>query len=258
MASNNSDYQPPDLASVLRTLAALAPQGQQTSNPSVSSSNLRLPDPVQGPELQRQQQPWGQPVGHTPDPPRPITGSNPGQKIIDPATIIDWSSGLRCVMKTVARHDSVLDEIQKMIKVQNEHEKQWWDGRVALVKKQEARIEGQKKLDEMLKAVGSTASSGSSRTRPDELAEELKTFDMKVYRAQTQMAKEMSARLKGLGVPFFGTRAELIKTKGSEDASGHGEASNQSKDMIDESDLVELQRKMLVILEDLCRDECMT
>jgi len=141
-----------------------------------------------------------------------------------------------------------------MIKVQNEHEKQWWDGRVALVKKQEARIEGQKKLDEMLKAVGSTASSGSSRTSPDELAEELKTFDMKVYRAQTQMVKEMSVKLKGLGVPFFGTRTELVRTKAREDAPGYDEASNQSKEMIDEADLVELQRKMLVILEDLCRE----
>jgi L-rhamnose mutarotase len=37
-----------------------------------------------------------------------------------------------------------------MIKVQHEHEQEWWDAREALVKKQGARAEGQKKLDEVL------------------------------------------------------------------------------------------------------------
>jgi hypothetical protein len=37
-----------------------------------------------------------------------------------------------------------------MIKVQHEHEEEWWKGRQDLLRKQEARIEGQKKLDEVL------------------------------------------------------------------------------------------------------------
>jgi hypothetical protein len=37
-----------------------------------------------------------------------------------------------------------------MIKVQNEHEEQWWRSREALVERQKAREEGQKKLDNVL------------------------------------------------------------------------------------------------------------
>jgi len=37
-----------------------------------------------------------------------------------------------------------------MIKVQHEHEEQWFNGRKALIEKQKGREEGQKKLDEVL------------------------------------------------------------------------------------------------------------
>jgi hypothetical protein len=37
-----------------------------------------------------------------------------------------------------------------MIKVQHEHEEQWWNGRQALIEKQAGRAEAQKKLDEVL------------------------------------------------------------------------------------------------------------
>lgn len=33
---------------------------------------------------------------------------------IDPTTIIDWSVGLRCVMRTVSKHDQLLGEIRKV------------------------------------------------------------------------------------------------------------------------------------------------
>ena len=81
------------------------------------------------------------------------------------------------------------------------------------------------------------------------MAKELETFDMKVYRAQTQMVKEMMAALRNLGVPFFGTRSELVRVPGKERGDGKNEQS-----MIDEAELVKLQRRMLVILEDLCSD----
>jgi hypothetical protein len=37
-----------------------------------------------------------------------------------------------------------------MMKVQHEHEEQWFNSRKALIEKQGAREEGQKKLDEVL------------------------------------------------------------------------------------------------------------
>ena len=97
--------------------------------------------------------------------------------------------------------------------------------------------------------VGGSVTEGTSNASPEEMAKELETFDMKVYRAQTQMVKEMMGVLKRLGVPFFGTRSELIRVAGNE-----GEVSRDGDGRIDEGELVKLQRKMLVILEDLCSD----
>ena len=87
------------------------------------------------------------------------------------------------------------------------------------------------------------------------MSEELKTFDMKVYRAQTQMVKEMTVKLRSLGVPFFGTKSELVRVPGKEGAGRGGPVDSRDwKGMIDEAELVKLQRKMLGILEDLCSD----
>lgn len=75
---------------------------------------------------------------------------------------------------------------------------------------------------------------------------------MKVHRAQTQMVNEMNAKMKSLGVPFFGTNTELVRIAGK---GGSGvDAPKEEKKMIDEVELVNLQRKMLAILEDICRD----
>jgi hypothetical protein len=145
MSANNT----PDLASVLKTLAGLTPQSQRQGH-ATNYVHQQAPS-----------QTWQQ---NAPA----YTNATPASstKVIDPATIIDWSAGLRCVMKTVAKHEDILHDIRRvrclvlvnqsiayslqMIKVQHEHEEQWWRGREALKKTQEARKEGQKKLDEVL------------------------------------------------------------------------------------------------------------
>jgi hypothetical protein len=93
MSSNNT----PDLASVLKTLAGLAPQNQQ-----------------QGPvthQVHQQQAPqaWSQNAQAYHN-----TTLAGGPKVIDPATIIDWPAGLRCVMKTVAKHENILHDIRRV------------------------------------------------------------------------------------------------------------------------------------------------
>ena len=102
------------------------------------------------------------------------------------------------------------------------------------------------------KAVGGSTAIGSSNTSPEELAQELETFDMKVYKAQMQMVREMTSKLRNMGVPFFGTRSDLVRFVGKEPLDGGG--GPDEKAMIDEVDLVKLQRKMLAILEDLCNE----
>jgi hypothetical protein len=112
-------------------------------------------------------------------------------------------------------------------------------------------------LNEFRKLVGGTVSAGSSNTSPEEMAKELAGFDMKVYRAQVQMVREMTAKFRNLGIPFFGTKTELVRVKGDSSDKAEAGGSQASKDgnrMIDESELVELQRKMLALLEDLCSD----
>jgi hypothetical protein len=104
------------------------------------------------------------------------------------------------------------------------------------------------------KAVGGGAATGTSNTSPEELVKELETFDMKVYKAQMQMVREMNSKLRSLGVPFFGTRSDLVRPVGKEPSVTEGSGGPEEKGMIDEVDLVKLQRKMLAILEDLCND----
>lgn len=75
---------------------------------------------------------------------------------------------------------------------------------------------------------------------------------MKVYKAQLQMAKEFTAKLRSLGVPFFGTKSDLVRISGNETVGTAGNNHQGEKGLIDESELVKLQKKMLAILEDLC------
>ena len=159
---NTSAYQTPDLASVLRTLAQYAPPAPQ---PIAVSQNGDLPDQAQAPNADIEEgeyEPFDmmdgtaeehnlQPVISIPSLKRSHEQREaPAQVSTDPKTITDWPAALRHVMKTVARSDSIMARVKRMIKVQQEHEQQWWDGRQALLRKQEGREEGRKKLDEVL------------------------------------------------------------------------------------------------------------
>ena len=96
---------------------------------------------------------------------------------------------------------------------------------------------------------------GTSSTSPEELAKELEIFDIKVYKAQMQMVREMTAKLRSFGVPFFGTRSDLVRPIGRKGGLAAGvDGLKDGKGMIDEVELVKLQRKMITILEDLCND----
>jgi hypothetical protein len=170
---------------------------------------------------------------------------------------------------------------KQMIKVQHEHEEQWWAGRQDLLKRQSTRKESQRKLDEVLSVApllhhllcpscyldqliaNRRAVGGAVAEKPaaeEDFAEELRIFDGKVYRAQVQMVKEMSAKLKGYGVPFFGIRGELVRREGEVkiggvERGGKGVGVDGMDDKrVGEAELVELQRRMIGILEDLCRE----
>ncbi|KAH0536195.1 hypothetical protein FGG08_006903 [Glutinoglossum americanum] len=254
-------YQPPDLASVLKTLASLAPpQPPQATQPppapfvahtglsipqrqdyeleegeyeppdSVSQAST-VPPPANvlgcNPALQAQpsRDPRLQPASTMPRPPPAETVNRPPP--IDATTITDWSAGLK------------------------------WEGRKALLKKQEARVEGKKKLDEVLRFVGGIVPAGDAVSTPEQDAQELRTFEVKVYKASVEMAKAMSSDLKSLGVPFFGTKPNLVRRKGPGPVNGvpvgGGGGPGGEDGRIDDQELVKLQRKMLELLEDMCK-----
>jgi hypothetical protein len=138
---------PPDLASILATLAQFAPQQQQDQQqpPPPTTTTPTITDP----RLQRRQQtqpnqPSPQPYNQIPQSlqqnnlqtstpynpqatvfqpvvpqqrpiPQPSRTSTPQQQehtIIDPATITEWSAGLRCVTKIAAQNPLFAEKIR--------------------------------------------------------------------------------------------------------------------------------------------------
>ena len=158
---NPNGYQTPDLASVLRTLAAYsAPPPQAASQfpntlPDVTPSAVdeleegeyepEDPFPPQDPIQTVPLKPL-EPPARTPEPKKaPLSTPR-----IDPTTITTWPAALRYVSKLITRDEAIGARIRKLINVQHQHERQWWEGRNALIKMQNVREEGRRKVDEIL------------------------------------------------------------------------------------------------------------
>lgn len=155
-------YQTPDLASVLRTLAQYAPQAPQATAASHSRDSV---EQTQAPDYDLEEGEYdpshpanGVVQGQTfasVTPTQPILQTAerpelPAKSAVDPTSIMDWPAAIQHVMRTVARSEGTMASVKRMIRVQHAHEQQWWDGRQALLQKQEGREEGRKKLDEVL------------------------------------------------------------------------------------------------------------
>ncbi|KAI9766444.1 MAG: hypothetical protein M1840_006551 [Geoglossum simile] len=276
-------YQTPDLASILRTLASLAPkQPQPIAQPlpatfevpeaplSLQSKAYELEEGEYEPpdsvcEIRDSQQST---LDNVPErttaaqerssrdprlhPASTPVSTRPAEVIapIDTTTITDWPAGLRYVMKAVAQSDAIMAKIKEMIADQHKHERMWWEGRQAILKKQEARIEGKKKLDEVLRSVGGIVPAGNSVSTPEQDAQELQAYDRKVYKASVDMTRKMVGDLGKLGIPFFCTN--LARGNGAGSTLG-GPLGGSESGRVGEQELVGLQRKMLVLLEDLCK-----
>jgi len=113
MSSNGQ--QTPDLASILKTLADLNSQNQQ------QQQSQPQPQPQSQSAVKTQVQPshayqqaWQQQLDIASQGPKPSAPVNALPNVIEPASIIEWSAGLRCVMKTVAKHDTIINEIRRV------------------------------------------------------------------------------------------------------------------------------------------------
>lgn len=128
MTSNSTT---PDLATILATLAGLAPQKQQNQQVQQNAPAQPLQPVLQSQPVPHHHQQFHQPLPyvaqqppsqqwqhHPPSYPVPRSTTPveaPKVRLIDPATIIDWSSGLKCVMRTVAKQESILHDIRRVI-----------------------------------------------------------------------------------------------------------------------------------------------
>ncbi|RAK76026.1 uncharacterized protein BO72DRAFT_381092 [Aspergillus fijiensis CBS 313.89] len=248
------DYNSADLTSVLRTLSALSNQQSPASSSDIvppTDSQAHHPDdpedndPYEPSEtlpsvpVTRQQQAQQQKALPSPNPsythpPRAQT-THEGTTGGDSSSITTWNAALRHVMRTVSQHENLQSRIRWLIRRQHDHEKQWWQGREALVKKQQARTEKKKELDAVLRSVGAPVDNNKSISTAEEDQAELTNYDAKVYRASRQMADAMIAELRGLGIPFFNIRKDLT--------------------LITRQDLLQLQRRILELLLDLCGEQ---
>ncbi|KAJ5825916.1 hypothetical protein N7474_003054 [Penicillium riverlandense] len=210
------NYNAADLSSVLRTLSDLTAQAQ--SPPGHSAAR------------EQHHHDQGKPPSHTRTPPT------------DLATITTWPAALRYVMRTVGQNEETQLRIRGLIQSQHTHERQWWKGRQALLAKQAARGEKKKELDAVLRSIGAPVDPKEVSTVAEDRAA-LTNYDEKVYKASVQMAETMAAELRGMGIPFFG-KGLVVRD----------EAVNDDKAKLTASELHDLQRRMLELLQDLCKE----
>jgi Protein of unknown function (DUF2458) len=227
--------QNPQLASILQNLAQFTQpanpgQGQQKIGPVLpapSTAAYTSPATVQprssslaAPSL---------------DPRRRSTTPQP-----DSSGISEWSPAVKYVMNVLSKNAESSSKIKRLIKNQHDNEKQWWAGREALVAKHNGRVESKKKADDLLRSLGAANGHGAKDLMSTAVEEriELERYDKKVYAALGQMAAAIDRDLTMLKVPFFAIKHDLVqKTKGSDG-------------VLTKAQLIELQKKMLQLLED--------
>ena len=143
-----------------------------------------------------------------------------------------------------------------MIEDQRKHEMRWYQERQALKQAQASRANSAAQAQSILQSLSNSGSHASASVEGSVDHEvELTALDRKVYNAQQEMETGMTAELKSLGVPFFGTDRSLIVSKGVEASElSTTEIQPSWSPKVAESQLLELRRRIIGHLEDLYRD----
>lgn len=85
---------------------------------------------------------------------------------------------------------------------------------------------------------------------------ELNNYDSKIYSASTQMAQALTLELRGLGIPFFSIQRDLVADK--DDNKHTNTSTDTTRDVkqqkLPRDQLANLQRRMLELLLDLCKE----
>lgn len=134
---------------------------------------------------------------------------------------------------------------------QKRNVKDWESGRQRLIQEQAIKRDNEQEHLAVLSLPGIGEKIAPLRTDEAE-KKELEQYDQKVYRACRQMVDSQTMALKGLGVPFFGTRADMMRSESSEGAGV--KTTDLENKKITKKELFELQRKMLNHLMELYGD----
>ncbi|USW55045.1 hypothetical protein Slin15195_G083640 [Septoria linicola] len=250
-----------DLQAILATLAQYSAQAGQTAptepntpQPDNASFTSKGSSTAQGN--------WAQQApakAHDPRLPRPQSrsGATTPKPMIDPASITIWQEGLRCVTKIAAQNTQFAASIKRMIKDQRANEMRWYSERQNLKHVQANRSVEAAKAHSILKSLTTSFYEAPPEVESpeDKKERELLEFDQKIYMAQESMDAAMTAELKSLGVPFFGTDASLVVPDDWDQTretlpEGHPKWSP----LVTTTQMLELRRKMVGHLEDLYRD----
>ncbi|GAQ05656.1 hypothetical protein ALT_2977 [Aspergillus lentulus] len=276
---NAEGYNSADLTSVLRTLSALSNnQSHQDYQNNPPSAHISSHAPVQQ-RTQDEEDDSYEPAEASPpfavaqvhSTYQRTTGArapsaqaplhpNASSSIADSSSITTWPAALRHVMREVSQNEDAQRRIRRLIQSQHDHERQWWQGREALLQKQKARVEKKKELDAVLRFVGAPVDDTKQVSTAEEDQAELKNYNAKVYRASKQMAEAMTFELRRLGIPFFTIKESLISD--APKAPQHGisrrlqstESASQHQALLSRDELSVLQRRMLELLQDLCKE----
>ncbi|KAL2843667.1 hypothetical protein BJY01DRAFT_248563 [Aspergillus pseudoustus] len=268
----SQDYNAADLNSILKTLSAFSnpttnntPQQSHPSSNNEDENDYEPPEAVT-PSLPKHSPP--SPLSHS-FRPNPLTTHVPTSSSLSrpqpqakespttATTIATWPAALKQVMRTVAQNEHLQQRIRFLIQRQHDHERQWWKGREALLQRQKSRATRKKELDQVLRSVGAPVDEKEVSTAEEDAAE-IQNYDGKVYKASKQMADAMIAELRALHIPFFCLKQSLI-ANGTTDqkmvqSQGSASATVDGQGRISVDELSALQRRMLELLQDLCRE----
>ncbi|KAK9456621.1 hypothetical protein V1511DRAFT_509305 [Dipodascopsis uninucleata] len=155
----------------------------------------------------------------------------------DPERIATYSAAVKYITTVLSRDEHAMSRIRKMKSHQDSHEKQWFEGREAIVGKYKRRREGRVKLQGVLSILGGDTSVTTSEINDTEAEKkELEEYDRKVYGACMTMVDSMSKELAELKVPFF---CREVASSQVEDTKG----------------LLANKRKILQFLEDITAED---
>ena len=144
-----------------------------------------------------------------------------------------------------------------MMEDQRRDEMRWYNERQSLKQTQAKRASSSAQARSILQSLsgGGGGTDGNDENEVD-AETELAAFDRKIYVAQHEMETSFTAELKSLGVPFFGTKADLVTFESTATPAQPATDAERPKwkALITESELLTLRRRMIGHLEDLYGD----